>query len=192
MSRAKALTMMAAYIAAVSLTTANAQDGAPRSCQASRAPVLCATQTLRKRVWRLQDEMSLPRTETNYSDRRDHASSAYREWVNRLWKTRLENLQARYAEWKRTEGDLRAYIDRAWPYYRNWLNIARCETGIRWDWNSGTYQGGLGFYRGSWDQFRPAGYPTEAYLATPLQQMWVGELIFQRYGLSGWGCREYA
>jgi hypothetical protein len=72
-----------------------------------------------------------------------------------------------------------------------WWWIARCESGSNppnWRHNSGTYQGGLGFYRGSWDQFKPAGYPAEAYQATPWQQVVVAERIRARYGYTGWGC----
>ena len=72
---------------------------------------------------------------------------------------------------------------------RGWANIARCETGTRWDWNSGTYQGAFGFYHGSWDQFKPVrSWPSEAYLASPWQQYQTALAIWRRYGLTGWGC----
>jgi hypothetical protein len=77
------------------------------------------------------------------------------------------------------------------PHYAQWLVIARCETGSNWQHNSGTYQGGLGFYRGSWDAFNTFGFPAEAYLATPEQQMVVAEAIWRAYGFSGWGCAVY-
>jgi len=71
-----------------------------------------------------------------------------------------------------------------------WYRIARCETGVRWDWNSGAYQGAFGFAVSSWDAFRLPGYPSEAYLATPRQQYEVALAIWRRYGYSGWGCRN--
>jgi hypothetical protein len=73
---------------------------------------------------------------------------------------------------------------------QGWANIARCETGTTWTWNSGTYQGAFGFYHGSWDQFKPVrSWPSEAYLASPWQQYQTALAIYRRYGLSGWGCR---
>lgn len=76
-----------------------------------------------------------------------------------------------------------------------WARIGACETGYgqrpgRWDWNSGTYQGAFGFAVSSWDAFKPvAWWPDEAYLATPWQQYQTALAIYDRYGLSGWGCR---
>ena len=69
-----------------------------------------------------------------------------------------------------------------------WWAIGMCETQLNWRHNSGTYQGAFGFYRGSWDSFAPAGYPSEAYNATPWQQYQVALRIWRRYGFSGWGC----
>lgn len=76
-----------------------------------------------------------------------------------------------------------------------WQRIGACETGYgkrpgNWHWNSGTYQGAFGFHYTSWDRFRPAGYPSEAYQATPWQQYMVALAIWRRFGLSGWGCRN--
>lgn len=88
----------------------------------------------------------------------------------------------------------------AWQWeYKKWMpavwqRIAHCEGGTRppadpnWKHNSGTYQGAMGFYHGSWDAFRPKGYPSEAYLATPWQQYRVALRIHNRYGFTGWGC----
>lgn len=84
-----------------------------------------------------------------------------------------------------------------WPSWLpdGWAAIARCETGMRWDWNSGAYQGSFGFAVSSWDAFVGAAdpkagpYPSEAYEATPRQQYEVALAIWRRYGLSGWGCR---
>ena len=66
--------------------------------------------------------------------------------------------------------------------------VALCETGGNWQHHTTDYQGAFGFYRGSWDAFRPAGYPSEAYNATPWQQTVVMRRIRARYGWSGWGC----
>ena len=71
---------------------------------------------------------------------------------------------------------------------RIWWAIGMCETGLNWRHHSSSYQGAFGFYSGSWDQFKPAGYPAEAYEATPWQQYQVALRIWRRYGFSGWGC----
>lgn len=81
----------------------------------------------------------------------------------------------------------------AYPPRPRWLTpmewaVGMCESQLNWQHNSGTYQGAFGFYYGSWDQFKPAGYPADAYQATPWQQTVVMRRIRARYGWSGWGC----
>jgi hypothetical protein len=79
-----------------------------------------------------------------------------------------------------------------------WQRIAHCESGTRpprdpnWKHNSGTFQGAFGFHYGSWDDFRPRGYPSEAYNATPWQQYRVALRIHARYRFTGWGCYKNA
>lgn len=72
-----------------------------------------------------------------------------------------------------------------------WWAIGMCETGLNWRHNSGTYEGAFGFHYASWDQFKPAGAPRAAYLATPRQQYRAALNIYRRYGFSGWGCYTY-
>lgn len=128
--------------------------------------------------------------------------------VPRVWYTDCDVVKRRAAEW-RDRAKEAAESFAAWhhDHYawwdwmpRGWQNIGACETGYgkrpgRFDWNSGTYQGFAGFYHGSWDAFVPHAdqrfgpYPSEAYLATPRQQLEVALAIYRRYGLSGWGCR---
>lgn len=79
------------------------------------------------------------------------------------------------------------------PKRPSWLTptewaVGMCETGLNWRQRTRDYQGAYGFYRRSWDAFRPAGYPSEAYLASPWQQTVVMRRIRARYGWSGWGC----
>lgn len=64
-----------------------------------------------------------------------------------------------------------------------WYDLARCESGLRWDAN-GTYDGGLQFHPDTWSRNKPSGYPAYAYQATPEQQIEVGKIIQRR---SGWG-----
>ena len=80
-----------------------------------------------------------------------------------------------------------------------WQALAVCETGGRWDWGARhrhlegrQYEGGLGFYAGTWRAWAGAvgvlhRYP-HAYLAPARVQVRVG-----RYGLARggyWGCLE--
>lgn len=86
-------------------------------------------------------------------------------------------------------------VNDAWPDVAAWYRIGVCESGRNppnWQHNSGTYQGALGFYHGTWDGWNDFGFPSEAYLATPGQQMYVADHLYSDYGLTGWGCRGAA
>lgn len=74
-----------------------------------------------------------------------------------------------------------------WMTPTEWA-VAMCETGLNWRHHTSDYQGAYGFYRGSWDQFKPVGYPNDADQATPWQQTVVARRIRARYGWTGWGC----
>jgi hypothetical protein len=106
---------------------------------------------------------------------------------------------------------LKAYATRArveeWLAYhyawREWLpavwyRLARCETHVRWDWDSGKYVSAFGIYR--------AGYSDDAHrighlgwdetvrklgrLPTPREQYLAALSHFHANGgFSGWGCR---
>lgn len=73
-----------------------------------------------------------------------------------------------------------------------WDRLAACESGGEWDygphsgWGSGIYQGGLQFHPSTWDAYRPAGYPAEAYLASRAQQVAVAELVLAAQGWGAW------
>ena len=80
-----------------------------------------------------------------------------------------------------------------------WIRVGRCEQpgrgykGVRWSHPGsgsgydGGFQGGLGFYHGSWDAYRPSYYPGNAGHATWQQQMVVASRLWKRAGW-GWGC----
>lgn len=88
----------------------------------------------------------------------------------------------------------------AWPAWMpdKWQRIGACETGYGkrpgdFHWNSGTskspgYQGFVGFAASTWDAYRPAGYPSEAYDATPREQLVVAEIVRAAVGYGAWGC----
>lgn len=106
------------------------------------------------------------------------------QYLAERWRVKARAARLAFARWHSNEWNWRAWLP------SKWYRIARCETGVRWDWNSGAYQGAFGFAVSSWDAFRLPGYPSEAYLATPHQQYEVALAIWRRYGLSGWGCRD--
>lgn len=75
-----------------------------------------------------------------------------------------------------------------------WVRIGRCEQpgrgykGINWSHKGPRYQGGLGFYSGTWAAFKEPHMPSNAGYATWRQQMWVANKLYARYGTSPWGC----
>ncbi len=130
-------------------------------------------------TWACQDRLSIPRTRAR-SPWKPH-SQAFRQaelgrWQNR-WRACTWRLHEKKRQWN-------------WQAFTTPMEraVAMCETQINWQHNSGTYQGAYGFYRGSWDAFKPAGYPDDAYQATPWQQTVVERRIRARYGWAGWGC----
>lgn len=100
--------------------------------------------------------------------------------------------RARAEAWRAYHFDWRSWLPAVW--YR----LARCETAVRWDWDSGTYVSAFGIYRAgyaddahrighlSWDEtLRRLGRlptPREQYLAALSHYHANG-------GFSGWGCR---
>lgn len=68
-----------------------------------------------------------------------------------------------------------------------WYRLGVCETGLNWRHSTTDYGGAFGFYRGSWDDYKPGGYPDEPEQATPREQ-YVVALRIARDGLGGWGC----
>ena len=153
------------------------------------ATAAAATPTIQVRVsdtivatWRCEDK--IPRARTHARSPWTHHSPGYWAAELALWQGRLAGcrsvLAARAREW-----NWQAWLPPVWRA------IAQCETQMNWQHNSGTYQGAFGFYYGSWDAFRPAGYPSEAYLASPWKQYQVALAIWRRYGYSGWGCHTH-
>lgn len=75
-----------------------------------------------------------------------------------------------------------------------WIRIARCEQpgrgykGVNWSHPGPIYQGGLGFWYGTWDSYKYRGMPGNAGQATWREQMKVANRLFRQYGTSPWGC----
>jgi 3D (Asp-Asp-Asp) domain-containing protein len=133
--------------------------------------------------------------------------SQYRRWTKRqqrrkkitgaAWKKHRLYIQcaqgpghrkAMRARWKKV---LRSRLPKN---HDLWVRIGRCEQpgrgyrGIRWSHPGPTYQGGLGFWYGTWQSFKYPGMPGNAGQATWRQQMKVANRLFRKYGTSPWGC----
>jgi resuscitation-promoting factor RpfA len=69
----------------------------------------------------------------------------------------------------------------------DWERLAKCESGGRWDINTGNgYYGGLQMTRATWASYGGHRYAPRADLATPEQQIAVGERIVRSRGLRPW------
>ena len=75
-----------------------------------------------------------------------------------------------------------------------WVRIGRCEQpgsgymGVHWSHPGPTFQGGLGFYYGTWDGYKPSGFPADAGQASWRQQMIVANRVAADVGFTAWGC----
>jgi hypothetical protein len=75
-------------------------------------------------------------------------------------------------------------------YARVWDNLAMCESGGRWDTNTGNgFFGGLQFRQPTWTAYGGMDYAPRADLATPEQQIAVAEEVLHNQGWEAWpGC----
>lgn len=110
------------------------------------------------------------------------------QYLAKVLRTKAYAAKKRYEAWEE-------YHFHWWKWLpAKWQRIARCETHkgqyVPGDWrhNSGTYQGAFGFYHGTWDGYKPEGFPAEAYQATPRQQYIVALNVYAEHGYGAWGC----
>jgi len=74
-----------------------------------------------------------------------------------------------------------------------WDRIAKCESGGRWNINTGNgYYGGLQFDYGTWLSVGGNDFAPRADLATRAQQITVANRLYAQRGLQPWGCRHAA
>ena len=74
-----------------------------------------------------------------------------------------------------------------------WDRIAQCESGGRWNINTGNgYYGGLQFLTSTWLSNGGGDFASRADLATREQQITVANRLYARAGLQPWGCRHAA
>ncbi len=82
-------------------------------------------------------------------------------------------------------------VDTVTPEQRAaWEQVAMCEEGGNWQYDGGSYSGGLGISRANWDAYGGLEFAPEGAAATEDQQIMVAERIQfdppDRYGCSGW------
>lgn len=71
----------------------------------------------------------------------------------------------------------------------NWDAVAQCESGQRWNINTGNgYYGGLQFDIGTWLGNGGGKYAPRADLATKAQQIEIANVVYSHRGLQPWGC----
>jgi len=73
----------------------------------------------------------------------------------------------------------------------DWDAIARCETGGNWRMQGARFSGGVGFANSTWNGFGGREFAPNAGQATREEQIVVAERVYDRYGLSGWGCKRF-
>lgn len=74
--------------------------------------------------------------------------------------------------------------------YGVWDRLAACESNGRWHIDA-YHDGGLQFHPGTWDAYKPRGYPAYAYQASREQQIAVGIRVQAAQGWNAWPtCRR--
>ncbi len=74
-----------------------------------------------------------------------------------------------------------------------WTRVAICEEGGWHNVDGPTYFGSLGWTWATWQQFRRADFPKNAYHATVAQQVWAAQRFAGHYGFvpDRFGCYSY-
>lgn len=107
-------------------------------------------------------------------------------WEKILVTRRAQAAERRLNEARGTIRQLQAVVGQTFiPSY--WVAIASCESGVDWRYNGRSgFDGALQFHPGTWSAYRLRSYPAFAYLASPFQQLVVGELVLSRQGWKAW------
>lgn len=145
-----------------------------------RAPLAHWIDYLRTQTQKLRAEKCLTKFQVQFK-RAGNMPEGMRPWARELWSKRL-------AKANKADSACMSSL----PHYDALYRIAVCETGginggvPLWTHSNSSYQGALGFAISTWDGFAPDGFPSEAYLASPYQQMVVGEILIDHYGYTPW------
>ena len=120
-----------------------------------------------------------------------HAEHA--RWLRYVWHVRwlAEVRKAKAATAFRTE--VRPIVNLTYTGSVNWDAIANCESGGRWNLNSGNgFYGGLQFDYSTWLSNGGGAYAPRADLATKAEQIAVANVLYSRRGLQPWPyCRRF-
>lgn len=153
---------------------------APERCRSARRAVV----HYRALTWLRQDAR-----DGEHADRTPIVRGKSCHWARyavKTWVARAAMARKTLAKW---------LYDYAWWIWlpKKWQRVFHCETPtdghyINWQHNSGTYEGGPGFYYGTWDAYKPAGAPHAAYLATPREQYQAALSVHAEHGYRAWGC----
>ncbi|MDO5533834.1 MAG: transglycosylase family protein [Propionibacteriaceae bacterium] len=74
-----------------------------------------------------------------------------------------------------------------------WDRIAKCESGGRWNINTGNgYYGGLQFNLGTWRSVNGTDFAAYPHQASRAEQITVANRLYAKRGLQPWGCRHAA
>ncbi len=165
--------LVSTYMLLIAVTAATARAADPPYGTAVAAEIVA--------TWNCQDKIPVTRTKAR-SPWKPHSKSYWVAELNR-WELRHKKCAAILHE------RARQWNWQAWLPDK-WRRIGICETGLNWQHYNSGYQGAFGFATSSWDAFKNRGYPEDANQATPWQQYQTALNIYNRYGLSGWGCRN--
>lgn len=179
----KAVFALAILVAAIAITAGASADDTSKKPEIKPEPVLCdghAHRHTAKAHWRWAKKLirsySIPKwaREKHRHQAKCAIGPAHRKAMNARWRKVKRSVLPR-------NHDL-------------WVRLGRCEQpgrgykGINWSHTGPTYQGGLGFWYGTWSSFKFRGMPSNAGYATWRQQMKVANRLYDRYGTSPWGC----
>jgi hypothetical protein len=105
------------------------------------------------------------------------ADACPHSYLVHLWVRKAHAAHKAFIRWYRNEWNWRAWLPA--KFYR----VARCETGVRWDWDSGTYVSAFGIIRVAYEWYHPWTGRN-----SPREQYEVASAIQARFGWSAWGC----
>lgn len=127
-----------------------------------RAPIIHEIDHVRRDTNALRRDSGLEAIPTTFHYRRV-ADRDYRLAVLERWKTRFDRT------WRRSV----------------WVRLAECES--NGDWRiDGAFDGGLQFHPGTWNAYRPAGFPRFAHGASRLEQVRVARRVLAAEGWNAW------
>jgi hypothetical protein len=110
------------------------------------------------------------------------------KWLAHVMQGKARAARLAYFAWHREQWEWRRWLP------AKWYRIARCETGVRWDWDSGTYVSAFGIYRAGYaDDAAHVGLPSwdAPGQRTPREQYLTALSHYRLHGgFSGWGCRN--